>query len=153
MTPNIESMYTAGCWPSSTERKAVSLSAWPTSSKGESEGTLKCWKNSASADAGNLLLLQLEHEAVVINLKANRYGLSMATTRVCSPLKSRPGVHRSVTLMHFGTQEVRRTTSSTKAGTCTALRRKRCWAGPWNQERSSTTRTKINGTTITPIWK
>jgi hypothetical protein len=149
----LKSIYTVGCWPSSTERKAVSLSAWPTSSKGESEGTLKCWKNSASADAGNLPLLQLEHEAVVTNLKASRCGLSTATTPDCFHLKSRPGAHRSGILMHFATQGVLRTTSSTKAGICTALRRKRCWAGLWNQERSSTIRTKINGTTITLIWK
>jgi hypothetical protein len=153
MTPSIESMYTAGCWPSSTERKAVSLSAWPTSLKGESEGTLKCWKNSASADAGKLLLLQLEHEVGGTNLKASRCGLSMAITRGCFHPKSRPDAHRSVTLMHFGTQEVLRTTSSTKAGICTALRRKRCLAGLWNQGRSSTTRTAISGITITLIWK
>ena len=153
MTPSIESMYTAGCWPSSTERKAVSLSAWPTSSKGESEGTLKCWKNSASADVGNPHLLQLEHEASEASLKANRCGLSMVTTPASSPLKSRFGGHRFGTPMHFAIQGALRTTSSTKAGTCTALRRKKCWAGLWNQGRSSTIRTAISGITITPIWK
>ena len=153
MTPSIESMYTAGCWPSSTERKAVSLSAWPTSSKGESEGTLKCCKTFASAAAGRLLQSQSGHGATVVNLKASRYDLLTATTLVYFLLKSRLDVQRIATPMRSDTLAALTTMSSTKAGTCTAWKRKKCLAGNFFQGRSSTIRTETSGTTITPIWK
>ena len=120
MKPSIEKGYTIVGWPSSTEQKAVSLSAWPTSLKGESEGTLKCYKNSASAAAAKLAQLQFEHVVAAISLRASLCGLSTATTLVYFLLKNKFAGHCIEILTRSGTRAAAAITLNTKAGTCTA---------------------------------